>query len=79
MTTNTDDLRIRKTNELISPEQLVSKLAVSDAAAKTVANARSTIHNILTGKDDRLLAIVGRKAPAALISPDLSATPKERV
>ncbi len=59
MTTNTDDLRIRKTNELISPEQLVSKLVVSEAAAKTVANARSTIHDILTGKNDRLLVIVG--------------------
>ncbi len=59
MTTNTDDLRIRKTNELISPEQLVAELAVSDTAAKTVDNARSTIHRILSGDDDRLLAIVG--------------------
>ena len=59
MTTNTDDLRIRKTHELISPEQLVAELAVSDAAAQTVDNARSTIHRILSGEDDRLLAIVG--------------------
>jgi 3-deoxy-7-phosphoheptulonate synthase len=59
MTTNTDDLRINKTNELISPEQLVSDIQLSEVAGQTVANARRTIHNILTGEDDRLLAIVG--------------------
>lgn len=59
MTANTDDLRIQKTTELISPEQLVADLGVSDTGAKTVANARHTIHNILRGEDDRLLAIVG--------------------
>ena len=59
MTANTDDLRIQKTNELIAPEQLISDIGLSDAAADTVANARRTIHDILTGEDDRLLAIVG--------------------
>jgi 3-deoxy-7-phosphoheptulonate synthase len=32
---------------------------VTDAAAKTVANARETIHRILAGEDDRLLVVVG--------------------
>jgi 3-deoxy-7-phosphoheptulonate synthase len=59
MTANTDDLRIQKTTELISPEKLVDDLRVSEAAASTVASARQTIHNILAGEDDRLLAIVG--------------------
>ncbi len=59
MTATTDDLRIQKTNELISPEQLIRDVNVSDKAAETVANARRTIHRILTGEDDRLLAIVG--------------------
>jgi 3-deoxy-7-phosphoheptulonate synthase len=67
MTANTDDLRIQKTTELISPEQLVDDLRVSDAAASTVANARQTIHNILAGEDDRLLAIVG---PCSIHDPD---------
>ena len=39
MTANTDDLRIRKTDELISPEQLIADLEVSNTAAQTVANA----------------------------------------
>ena len=59
MTANTDDLRIQKTTELISPEQLIADLKVSTAGAKTVANARSAIHNILSGEDDRLLAVIG--------------------
>lgn len=59
MTTNTDDLRIARTNELVAPEQLINEIGISDAAAETVNAARHTIHRILTGEDDRLLAIVG--------------------
>jgi 3-deoxy-7-phosphoheptulonate synthase len=67
MTTATDDLRIQKTNELISPEQLISDVSVSERAAATVANARQTIHRILSGEDDRLLLIVG---PCSIHDPD---------
>jgi len=67
MTANTDDLRIQKTTELISPEQLVADLGVSEHGAKTVANARHTIHNILIGEDDRLLVVVG---PCSIHDPE---------
>ena len=67
MTASTDDLRIQKTNELISPEQLIADVTVSDRAAETVAHARRTIHNILSGEDDRLLVIVG---PCSIHDPD---------
>jgi 3-deoxy-7-phosphoheptulonate synthase len=67
MTANTDDLRIQKTNELISPEQLIADIGVSDTAASVVANARQSIHNILNGEDDRLLVIVG---PCSIHDPD---------
>ena len=67
MTATTDDLRIQKTNELISPEQLIADVTVSDRAAETVAHARRTIHNILSGEDDRLLVIVG---PCSIHDPD---------
>ena len=30
MSTTTDDLRIRRTNQLISPEQLIGDIAVTD-------------------------------------------------
>jgi 3-deoxy-7-phosphoheptulonate synthase len=59
MSANTDDLRIQRTDELISPQQLIADIAVSERAAETVANARHTIHQILAGEDDRLLVIVG--------------------
>ncbi|MFV0277294.1 MAG: 3-deoxy-7-phosphoheptulonate synthase [Parahaliea sp.] len=59
MTTNTDDLRIRKTNELVSPEQLIADIALSDAAAERVQQARGSIHSILAGEDDRLVVVVG--------------------
>lgn len=59
MSTTTDDLRIRRTNQLIAPEQLIGDIAVTETAAATVANARQTIHNILAGEDDRLLVVVG--------------------
>ncbi len=59
MSANTDDLRIRKTKQLISPEQLISDVSPSERALETVANARQVIHRILEGEDDRLLVIVG--------------------
>ena len=67
MTVTTDDLRIQKTNELIAPEQLIADIGVSDKAARTVADARSAIHQILAGEDDRLLVIVG---PCSIHDPD---------
>jgi 3-deoxy-7-phosphoheptulonate synthase len=59
MTARTDDLRIQQINELISPEQLILDIGISEKAAETVAQARQTIHQILNGDDDRLLVIVG--------------------
>lgn len=57
--TSTDDLRIQTTNELIAPSELIAEIAVSNTAATTVSEARQTIHHMLTGQDDRLLAVVG--------------------
>jgi len=67
VTTKTDDLRIRQIKELISPEQLQRDISVSENAAATVAQARSAIHSILTGEDDRLLVVVG---PCSIHDPD---------
>ena len=76
MTETTDDLRIQKTNELISPEQLIADISVSEKAAETVANARRAIHRILAGEDDRMLAIVGLEQGMEFLSgADLSSKP----
>ena len=55
----TDDLRIKAMKELLSPEQLLQEYPLTDTTSATVLNARSGIQDILRGKDDRLLVIVG--------------------
>ena len=57
--TNTDDLRIKAIDPLISPSVLNYYLPISEAAASVVANARKQAEDILHGKDDRLLVVVG--------------------
>ena len=59
MTKNTDDLRIAEMEELISPATLLEELPISKSTAETVSHARHAIHNILTGKDQRVLVVVG--------------------
>ena len=67
MTATTDDLRIQHITELISPEQLVKDIGVSEQGGLTVAQARQTIHRILHDEDDRLLVIVG---PCSIHDPE---------
>lgn len=55
----TDDLRIKGTKELITPDELLRELPISDAAANTVYETRRQIRDILQGRDDRLLVIAG--------------------
>jgi 3-deoxy-7-phosphoheptulonate synthase len=55
----TDDLRIRRIQELSPPAQLHSEFPISEAASRTVYQARAEIHRILHGEDDRLLVIAG--------------------
>jgi len=59
VTTQTDDIRIKNTKELISPEQLLVEIPISDVVAETVAAGRQGIHRILSGEDDRLVVVVG--------------------
>lgn len=67
MTARTDDLRIQQINELISPQQLIKDIGISEPAADTVAKARDAIHQILIGEDDRLLVVVG---PCSIHDPE---------
>lgn len=55
----TDNLRIQGTVEVVSPRNLRKDLPISEQAAKTVSEARDTIHKLLTGEDDRLLVVIG--------------------
>jgi 3-deoxy-7-phosphoheptulonate synthase len=55
----TDDLRISGLQEVLAPEELHREYPISDQASDTVHNTRQAIHDILHGKSDRLMVIVG--------------------
>jgi 3-deoxy-7-phosphoheptulonate synthase len=55
----TDDLRILQTRPLIPPAILQEELQVSSDIAELVFSSRQTVSDILHGRDDRQVAIVG--------------------
>jgi len=57
--TATDDLRIRSLTELTTPAAIMGELPRTDVASETVTGSRRAIHNILHGRDDRLVVVVG--------------------
>ncbi|MBX7057576.1 MAG: 3-deoxy-7-phosphoheptulonate synthase [Leptospirales bacterium] len=59
MMMKTDDLRIEAIKPLIPPAILIEELPLSDAGSALVATSRESVNRILTGEDDRLLAVVG--------------------
>lgn len=56
----TDDVRINRVKELLPPVAVLEKFPATETASSTTFDCRNAIHNILEGKDDRLLVIVGR-------------------
>ncbi|MBK6743992.1 MAG: 3-deoxy-7-phosphoheptulonate synthase [Hydrogenophilales bacterium] len=55
----TDDTRIEQGDEVLAPMQIMRELKASDTVLKTTFEARSGIHDVLRGADDRLVAVVG--------------------
>ncbi|MEI7706912.1 MAG: 3-deoxy-7-phosphoheptulonate synthase [Chlorobium sp.] len=53
------DLRVSRIIRLSSPKALKDKLPVDEKIAETVIRGRREVENILTGKDSRMLVIVG--------------------
>ncbi|KIX54273.1 phospho-2-dehydro-3-deoxyheptonate aldolase, partial [Burkholderia pseudomallei] len=58
-TTRIDDVRIGAVRPLISPALLQDELPVPSAVQALVEASRDAIGDVLHGRDDRLLAIVG--------------------
>ncbi len=54
-----DDLRITRTEPIESPATLLAELPLSPAARAGVVAARTAIGEILSGRDQRLLCVVG--------------------
>lgn len=59
MHSSTEDLRIKEIREVVTPLELHDACPITSRAAETVSSTRQEIHNILHGKDDRLLVVVG--------------------
>ena len=55
----TDDLRIESIKAVTSPAEVCEEIPITETAAKTTYETRLAIHNILHGKDNRLLVVVG--------------------
>ncbi|WP_319381699.1 3-deoxy-7-phosphoheptulonate synthase [Thiomicrorhabdus sp.] len=55
----TDDLRIKNITEVRPPRELHEQYPITEIASRTVYDTRQQIHNILSGRDDRLLVIIG--------------------
>lgn len=54
-----DDVNIEEFIPLVTPAELKTELPLSDSAYNTVLHGRTTIQNILDGKDKRLFIVVG--------------------
>jgi len=72
----TDDLRIKAVKDVSSPEQVRNELPLTNAASRTVFQARHAIHNILHDRDDRLVVIVG---PCSIHDPEAALEYSQRL
>ncbi len=59
MTQAVENINVRSQDVLITPKALKEEIPVSETARKTVTEGRTTIENILDGKDHRILVVVG--------------------
>ncbi|AKJ27314.1 3-deoxy-7-phosphoheptulonate synthase [Caldimonas brevitalea] len=57
--TRIDDVRIRAVRPLISPALLLDEVPIPEPVQTLVEEARSRIADVLAGRDDRLLVVVG--------------------
>ncbi|PJG86510.1 3-deoxy-7-phosphoheptulonate synthase AroG [Conservatibacter flavescens] len=54
-----DDTRIERIEQVLPPVALLERYPASDVAIKTVKQTRKKVHDIVQGKDDRLLVVIG--------------------
>ena len=54
-----DDVNIRKLGPLLPPGCLIEEVPVSDTLAENIHDRRCDVADIVMGKDDRLVCIVG--------------------
>lgn len=63
----TDDVRIDTLKPLLPPAILMEEIPLSEPASRAVAQSRTEVANIIDGKDDRLVVVVG---PCSIHDPE---------
>jgi 3-deoxy-7-phosphoheptulonate synthase len=61
------DIRIKQTEPLVSPEVVRDKYPLTSGMVDFIVSSRSTVNDIIKGKDKRLLAVVG---PCSIHDPE---------
>ncbi|MFC1616083.1 3-deoxy-7-phosphoheptulonate synthase [Patescibacteria group bacterium] len=56
---NVENNRIQDFKKLISPEEIRTQIPISDSAVKSIEEGRKNLYEILEGKDQRFVVIVG--------------------
>jgi 3-deoxy-7-phosphoheptulonate synthase len=72
----TENLRIRSIRAVSTPAQVQNELPLSEAAAHNVVQARRAIQDVLHGRDERLLVVVG---PCSIHDPQAALDYAERL
>ena len=72
----TSDIRIRNTRPLLSPAILNEEIPLATAQSQAIAQYRQNIANILHGKDERMLVIVG---PCSIHDPNAAVEYAQRL
>jgi 3-deoxy-7-phosphoheptulonate synthase len=63
----TDDVRIDTLKPLLPPAILMEEIPLGEAASRAVAESRTEVANVIDGKDDRLVVVVG---PCSIHDPE---------
>ena len=63
----TDDVRIDTLKPLLPPAILMEEIPLSEEASRAVVGWRAEVANIIAGKDDRLVVVVG---PCSIHDPE---------
>jgi 3-deoxy-7-phosphoheptulonate synthase len=67
MVFKTDDIHIEALKPLLPPAILIEEIPLNEEGAELIAHSRKTIENIINGKDDRLVVVVG---PCSIHNPE---------
>lgn len=63
----TDDIHIEAIKPLLPPAILIEEIPLSEEGSELIAHSRKTMENIIVGKDDRLVVVVG---PCSIHDPE---------